>query len=59
MIGMRAGDAGPAFDVALVERMAAAGVYVSVRGGAIRVSPHLYNDEADVKRLFGALDRGL
>ena len=30
-------------------------VYVSIRGDIIRVSPHLYNDEADVEKLFHAL----
>jgi selenocysteine lyase/cysteine desulfurase len=30
-------------------------ISVSVRGNAIRVSPHLYNDAADMKRLFNAL----
>jgi selenocysteine lyase/cysteine desulfurase len=39
----------------LRERLAADGVHVSVRGSAVRVSPHLYNDEDDVERLLGAL----
>lgn len=39
----------------LPERLAAAAVYVSVRGNAIRVSPHLYNTAADVARLFAVL----
>jgi selenocysteine lyase/cysteine desulfurase len=30
-------------------------VYVSVRGDAIRVSPHVYNTDADVERLFEVL----
>jgi selenocysteine lyase/cysteine desulfurase len=34
-------------------------VYVSVRGAAIRVSPHMYNDEADFDRLYAALKRVL
>jgi selenocysteine lyase/cysteine desulfurase len=37
------------------ERLAAAGVHVSLRGERMRITPHLYNDEADVERLFGAL----
>ncbi len=53
MIGVRVpGGLPPGLAGALAER----GVYVSVRGDSIRVSPHLYNDEADVARLFAALD---
>jgi selenocysteine lyase/cysteine desulfurase len=37
------------------ERLAAAGVHVSLRGEWMRITPHLYNDEADVERLFSAL----
>ena len=40
-------------------RLAAHGVHVSLRGGCIRVSPHLYNTPEDVARLFAALDRVL
>ncbi len=43
----------------LPTRLAEAGVYVSVRGSAIRVAPHLYNTEADVDRLFQALQQYL
>jgi selenocysteine lyase/cysteine desulfurase len=35
--------------------MARANVFVSVRGDAMRVSPHVYNDERDVERLIEAL----
>jgi selenocysteine lyase/cysteine desulfurase len=31
-------------------------VYVSLRGSAIRVSPHVYNDEADLRALVEALE---
>lgn len=37
------------------ERLAAAQVHVSLRGDRIRITPHLYNDEADADRLFTAL----
>ncbi len=37
------------------ERLRAAGVRSSVRAGRVRVSPHLYNDEADVDRAVEAL----
>ncbi|HYC27941.1 MAG TPA: hypothetical protein VEB42_03980, partial [Chitinophagaceae bacterium] len=36
----------------LVERK----VTVSLRGSAVRVSPHLYNDEADMQALMDALE---
>jgi selenocysteine lyase/cysteine desulfurase len=39
----------------LPERLAAANVHVSVRGDAMRVTPHLYNNEADIERLFRVL----
>lgn len=37
--------------------LAARGVQASVRGGALRASPHLWCDEQDVDRLLAALDR--
>lgn len=37
-------------------KLAARKVYVSVRGDNLRVSPHLYNTEADVDRLLEELD---
>jgi selenocysteine lyase/cysteine desulfurase len=40
----------------LAERLAAAKVYVSVRGQSMRVSPHLYNTLEDVDRLFAVLE---
>ena len=39
----------------LPERLAEERVYVSVRGDSLRVTPHLYNDETDVERLFAVL----
>jgi len=53
MIGIYAGDAPDG----IIDRLKAEGVYVSLRGGAIRVSPYLFNDESDIDRLFEALDR--
>jgi selenocysteine lyase/cysteine desulfurase len=35
---------------ALVERLAAESVYAAPRLGRLRISPHVYNDEADVDR---------
>jgi selenocysteine lyase/cysteine desulfurase len=40
----------------LPQRLAAERVYVSVRGrGALRVTPHVYNTEADIDRLIRAI----
>ena len=43
----------------LAARLAGEGVFVSVRGRSLRVSPHLYNTERDVGKLFDALARHL
>jgi selenocysteine lyase/cysteine desulfurase len=40
---------------AVGERLRARRVHVSLRGSAIRVSPHLYNDAADIEALADAL----
>jgi selenocysteine lyase/cysteine desulfurase len=34
-------------------------VFVSVRGDAIRVAPHLYNDDADIQRFLDVLGEAL
>lgn len=39
----------------LPEALARRGIFVSVRGDALRVTPHLYNTDADVDRLLDAL----
>jgi len=41
---------------ALHQKLADAGVIVSLRGGAIRVSPHFYNTEEEIERLLAELD---
>jgi len=41
----------------LAKRLTAHNVFVSVRGESVRVSPHLYNTEGDIDRLFGVLGR--
>jgi selenocysteine lyase/cysteine desulfurase len=53
MIGLKLGPEAPPD---LAARLAAQNVFVSVRGESVRVSPHLYNTEADAERLFAALD---
>jgi selenocysteine lyase/cysteine desulfurase len=42
-----------------VEALATEGVYVAPRLGRMRVSPHVFNDEADVDRFVAALARRL
>ncbi|HLE24339.1 MAG TPA: aminotransferase class V-fold PLP-dependent enzyme [Thermodesulfobacteriota bacterium] len=39
------------------DRLKEEGILVNVRGGAIRISPHFYNTEYEVLRLFDAIDR--
>ena len=43
----------------LFERLATAGVDVAFRRGRLRVSPHLYNTEADIDRTLEVLDGAL
>jgi selenocysteine lyase/cysteine desulfurase len=54
MIGLRLGRRVPE---GLAARLSEEKVFVSVRGESVRVSPHLYNTEKDVERLFEVLDR--
>ena len=41
----------------LIEKLAAEKIYVAPRLGRIRVSPHVYNDEADVERFTSTLQQ--
>jgi selenocysteine lyase/cysteine desulfurase len=43
----------------LVEGLAGEGIYVAPRLGRMRISPHVYNDEADVDRFVEALTKRL
>jgi selenocysteine lyase/cysteine desulfurase len=43
----------------LVEGLASDGVYVAPRLGRMRISPHVYNDEADADRFVEVLTRRL
>ncbi|MGD9903836.1 MAG: aminotransferase class V-fold PLP-dependent enzyme [Vicinamibacterales bacterium] len=43
---------------AIGERLRARKVFVSLRGSAIRVAPHVYNDARDIDALLDALERG-
>jgi selenocysteine lyase/cysteine desulfurase len=55
-IGLRRSEP---FPPGLIATLAARGAHVALRGGAIRVSPYLYNTEADVERFFAILDEAL
>jgi selenocysteine lyase/cysteine desulfurase len=50
------GDGMPA---GLVEALASEDIYVAARLGRMRISPHVFNDEADADRLVAALARRL
>lgn len=54
MVGLKLAPDAP---TDLAARLASRNVFVSVRGRSLRVSPHLYNTEGDIERLFEALDR--
>lgn len=41
------------------DRLKTQSVIINVRGGALRVSPHFYNTEYEILRLFEAIDRVL
>ncbi len=43
----------------MVAGLREAGVFVSQRGDALRIAPHVYNSEADEARLIDALRKGL
>ena len=42
---------------ALAEELRAEHIHVSIRGSALRISPHLWAGERDVERLFDAIAR--
>ncbi len=51
--------AGDADAATVASRLAEVGVVVSPRGGGMRVSPHGYNDEADLEHFLHAFDTAL
>jgi selenocysteine lyase/cysteine desulfurase len=57
------GFEGPGFadgmPAGLVEALASEDIYVATRLGRMRISPHVFNDEADADRLVAALTRRL
>ena len=56
MVGLKLGSHTPQD---LAARLAREGVFVSVRGESVRLSPHLYNTAEEVDRLFTALAEAL
>jgi selenocysteine lyase/cysteine desulfurase len=58
-----AGFSGPGSEdgmpAGLVEGLASEGIYVAARLGRMRISPHVFNDEADADRFVTALARRL
>jgi len=52
-LGLRFPEGLPA---GLPDALARRGIFVSVRGNSLRVTPHLYNTDADVDRLLDALE---
>ncbi len=55
-LGLRFGGGVPD---GLGQRLEAESIHVSVRGAAMRVTPHLYNTDADIDRFFAVLERDL
>jgi selenocysteine lyase/cysteine desulfurase len=45
----------PSQTAALYQKLTDAGISVSLREGALRISPHIYKTSADIARLLGAL----
>jgi selenocysteine lyase/cysteine desulfurase len=45
--------------VGLIEDLASEGIYVAARLGRMRISPHVYNDEADADRFVAVLAKRL
>jgi selenocysteine lyase/cysteine desulfurase len=52
-------DPGDGLAATLVEALAAEAIYVALRLGRIRISPHVFNDEEDADRFLASLARKL
>jgi selenocysteine lyase/cysteine desulfurase len=47
---------GPFNPEAMRDTLRTKGIMVNVRGGGLRVSPHFYNQEQEIQRLFAEID---
>jgi len=56
ILGARFPDKAPE---GILQELAKNQVYVSLRGNAIRIAPYLYNNEDDIDRLIGVLEKNL
>jgi len=56
LIGINFKDGVPAH---IAPALVAKDIFVSIRGDSIRVAPHIYNDKADIDRLFDVLEKNL
>jgi selenocysteine lyase/cysteine desulfurase len=54
LLGLRFRDGAPP---GLIEQLREKKIFVSLRGGTLRIAPHLFNNPSDVDRLLGALRR--
>lgn len=59
LFGLRAGNASDMDPHRLRDILGQRGVSVSVRGSAIRISPHVYNDEDDIQALIESLNAAM
>ena len=59
LFGLRTGNASDVDANRLRDILGRHGVSVSVRGSAIRISPHVYNDERDIQALIEALEAAM
>jgi selenocysteine lyase/cysteine desulfurase len=50
-------DAGNRNVAALAKRCKEAGIVVNNRGGRLRISPHVYNNEGDIERLVDVISK--
>ena len=56
-LGFEGTDFKDGMPAGLVEGLASEGIYVAARLGRMRISPHVFNDEADADRFVAALAR--
>jgi selenocysteine lyase/cysteine desulfurase len=50
-------ELGDRYHDALSRQLKEAKVFVTIRGTKMRITPHVYNEDQDIARLFGLVDR--